>query len=491
MRRLLIILALFLSPASLLADVYTSIGSITFADEPYRHVFVRHESVANFGLKVTLLKTAPSLVHAIYAIVEGPLYPAWYSAHLPDATNASHNAGAGAGANIDYYSFLNDGNYCDWNVPAAANGMSSVMVGMVALSGGGDIQVVRNPAGAATVIATLSTAHTSTDYRMERFSALSESVATGDVVRLRKVAGSGTGRIWGIALYNTGVTATAASQLVMPSGTAITAVGSGVEYAYCIAPSGSTPKFVGSYAHQGGAYGLETSPVESWTKDGIVWTPAVSYSVGIHVLSRTTTAYYDAGNADIAHLTLVQTYQPRQITISHGATATVNLETTPLYAAMWPAVVSTSFFEMETPLNSKTRSVAIRCHPSQATTLGLSNVRTQPRVQTLDATTQDGQTIVVASGTASQIKRIRSFYTPSGEVPEIQFVGSLGSAQIQNVFIIRHATTYDKSYIQTQAGTFVVGITWAIPSGTIWGGTWSLVLQSTPSTWFRPLPAHP
>jgi hypothetical protein len=438
------------------ADVYMPVWAVAVADETDRTMFIRHSDDSGIGYRLKLSKLAGSNVHGIYSIEEGTLRKAWYAAYAPDASNTLTPLTSG---NSKYNSFDNAADYADWNVPAAANGMDRLVLVVVTVGTGGEFEAVRNPAGTPETLGTISTVGAGTIYRVEKTITLASALAAGDVVRIRRPAAeTATARLHGIYAYSSAAAPAATDAKTLTTAAAIKSASSAMEFAYSIAPTGSAKLFIGGYLHQGGAGNcIEVSPVEAWTLDGAAWAFAVGYSAGTHTLRRTSVVYYDAGNADIAHLDYAYTFAPTYASLTNQITATVALDTGSLYVGMFPAVTTTASVEID---GRQTVVIGGRS--------GISTGR-RGKPQVLDASVTDDGSVDATPPNSSRVARFRT--TPGGAIPVFELLAA--SHVLSRVFLNRHAS-YDKFYFEINPGSAAV-------IGETWGSTWRLRVGATPS----------
>jgi hypothetical protein len=456
----LALLAVLLCSGAQAQGVYTPAWAITFTDEANRLLFVRHATRDDLGYLVTFNKAAGSNIHPIYTIEEGTLSPAWYPAYAPDVISGV--ASSAGSFNTKLYGFLNDAHYADWNVPASANGLDRLAVFVVEVVGASRLEIVRNPAGAAEVLGTVTTAGAGTVYRVEKTVNLVSPLATGDVIRIRRLAGETTNaRLNGWYAYHSTQTPTATQTAVAMPGvkTAVHGAGSSVEFAYAMAPQGSAVQYTGGWAHQGGAgNNSEVSPTEAWTKDGAAWPAATGYHAGTFTLRRQSTVYYDAGNQNIAALDYTFHFEPRRIRCEHTVTAAVNLTVGELtmYVAMLASHAGTDTFWIQPPTFSG---------------IGPGHMWSRTEGAELDATADDDSFIEApARFNLNGIQQVRASSTAAGQTLVIR-LGTRSHPIVRGT--VWQRVDYNKWYWALNLGT-------AQTAGATWGGSWWWYVDTPP-----------
>lgn len=307
---------------------------IDIANEASWLINFQHAERPEIGYRLGL-KTATN-IRAMSTLEEGLAYAAYYPAYEPTAEGTLTND-TNAGTNRKYHHLDNDADYANWTIAAAGNGTNAVTVYYVSVVGGGTLQLVKNPAGAATVIGEVDT-NAATNYLAETEVTLTASLATDDVLQFRRKTGTGTARLVYWRGYNTSSPATASTATyAVVSRTTLCPALSNYECAYNVGPTGETPKFCGGIAHQAAPYCSEVSPAVAWTKDGDALTPAAGYATGVIGMTRTSDVdYLDVGHTILGTLAYTYSFQQDYVTCQTVFTAGTNLALLSQYGGMLP-----------------------------------------------------------------------------------------------------------------------------------------------------------
>lgn len=315
------------------AGVYVPAYATDFAGEQEWYVYFRNCDALATGYRATLgLKEN---VHVLRLIEEGTARPAWYPSVTADKTNGTTLT---SGGGVNYYTFNASADWIEWDVPSDADGADTLIVTVVGVVGGGELDIVVN-AGEATeaTIGTVETNHTGTEYRLERTVGISGSeLAAGQTIRFQWPSGeSDNSRIAGFYAYDSDGESKTGS-FALPASSHVSADQTSSEFAYNIGGSGDTNKWIGGYAHQGGTNQTEINVVETWTKDGSAWTPVVGWTAGLFTLNRTSDVDYDGTPTVIGSVDYTYTFAGTRIGCTNTFTASVDCNTGTQYPAMWP-----------------------------------------------------------------------------------------------------------------------------------------------------------
>jgi hypothetical protein len=303
---------------------------------PWWHYF-QHATDPSIGYEVTF---APFVnVHCISDIKEGVARPAWYPARLADVEHANVDLSTGGTPEQGYYAITDGTDYVQWTVPADGDGCDTLLVGVVGVASAAILDIVKNPAGAATVVGTVATANGTTSYTLVRTVNLAVPLVAGDVLRFRRTSGeTTTGRVRSFMAYDSDGTVSAHGRaFALPSSTKIDGTGdSSVELAYCIAPDGSTPKWIGGSAHQTiDIYATEVSPVVTYSRNGTVGALTPGWVTGDIVMRRVADAdYNDVPHTIMGSLVTEYALDGTSYGVNNQFTAGIALDTGGLYPCM-------------------------------------------------------------------------------------------------------------------------------------------------------------
>lgn len=283
--------------------------------------------------------TLGAVLRCMYYGWEGPMYPGIMFEWTPDAQSGSPSSYTAAGGLAgSTYRLWNIGNNASggenkWTVPAwvsADNGMPSGQLDRLILftdPTSGTVDVWRTRSGATTKIASALAAQSSIEKCQSVTLTAGNELEAGDVVFV-KATGATAAKVASLQAYASGGTfPTDVAHRITPAQTPIKCCqwyqgirnypsspnktwtpSSSAEWAWDIAPTGQTPKFVGGGAHQGGGamppytYGQETSVTETWTKNGGAFTLAGGYQRARIEMHHQSTAVYTDGTTALGSM---------------------------------------------------------------------------------------------------------------------------------------------------------------------------------------------